>query len=622
MSQILQLFVLLPLLAFLASMVISKNKEKLISGIAITTTGIHATGSLIFIVYWIINGYPVLDIKHLVLYKTAAFEFVINFYFDKTTAVFATVGGIITLLVSIFSRYYLHRDEGFKRFFNTLLLFFLGYSLIVFSGNFETLFIGWEILGFCSFLLIAFYRDRYLPVKNALKVISIYRLGDVCLMLAMWMCHHLFHANITFSQIHDEAFIADHLPQHTSLFIFTSVMIVVATAAKSAMLPFSSWLPRAMEGPTTSSAVFYGSLSVHLGAFLLIRTYPFWENILVVKLLIIVLGLTSSIIASSIARVQSTVKTQIAYSSITQIGLIFIEVALGFHTLALIHFAGNAFLRTYQLLVSPSVLSYEIHDMVFNYKPPIHDQSTGTLQKIKNAIYVLSIKEWNIDWFLYHFLWYPFKWIGSKMHFLGKPVSIILLAIVFLFGVMSFTNQDGRSLHLENFLTHVFSLLGLLLVLSSFTKRDDARRAWLFVIAGQCFVTLSIVIDDNVDLIEAFIYLSGITVGAVIGYICLNRIKQVDNDISLNQFHGYSYEKPKIAFIFLLSCLALIGFPFTPTFLGIDLLFTHIHRDQPILVALTSFSFIFIEIAILRIYARIFMGQHKKNNHPIAYRSS
>ncbi len=140
--------------------------------------------------------------------------------------------------------------------------------------------------------------------------------------------------------------------------------------------------------------------------------------------------------------------------------------------------------------------------------------------------------------------------------------------------------------------------------------------------AGQCFVTLSIVFDDNVELKEVLIYLSGIIVGAVIGYTCLNKIKQLDNDINLNRFHGYNYEKPKIGFVFLLSCLALIGFPFTPTFLGVDILFTHIHKDQPVLIMLSSLSFIFIEIAILRIYARVFLGQHKKNYHPIAYRSS
>src|SRR5688572_17203053 len=155
MSQVLQLFVLIPLVAFLLSMLLPRKKEKIISWLVTGATGIHLAGCFAFIVYWLVNGYPVLDIKHIVFYKTTAFEFFIDFYFDKTTAVYAFVGSSIILLVSIFSRYYLHRDEGFKRFFNTLLLFFLGYNLVIFSGNFETLFIGWEILGFCSFLLIA-----------------------------------------------------------------------------------------------------------------------------------------------------------------------------------------------------------------------------------------------------------------------------------------------------------------------------------------------------------------------------------------------------------------------------------------------------------------------------------
>lgn len=622
MPYLLQLFVLIPFFAFLLSMVIFKRRERLISGIAITTTGIHVAGCFIFIIYWIINGHAILDIKHIVLYKSTEFEFFIDFYFDKTTAVFAIVGSVITLLVSIFSRYYLHRDEGYKRFFNTLLLFFLGYNLVVFSGNFETLFVGWEILGFCSFLLIAFYQDRYLPIKNAIKVISIYRLGDVCLMLAMWAFHHLFHENITFLRFSDATFIADHLTNHHSLLIFAAVLVVAAAAAKSAMLPFSSWLPRAMEGPTSSSAVFYGSLSVHLGAFLLIRTYLFWGNITSIKILIVAIGLITSLVASSIAKVQSTVKTQIAYSSITQIGFIFIEVALGFHTLALIHFAANAFLRTYQLLVSPSVLSYRIHDMVFSYKPQPHSHKNTFLQKVKNSVYVLSIKEWNLDWFMFQILWSPFKWIGRQMYFLGKPISLILLAMVFVFGLTSFGGEDARSVQFDYFISHVFSVVGLVLILTSFAKRDDARAAWFFVIAGQCFVTLSIVIDDNVDIKEALIYLSGILIGAIVGYICLSKLRQEEHDINLNQFHGYAYEKPTLAFVFLLSCLALIGFPFTPTFLGIDLLFTHLHTDQPVLVAVTSVSFIFIEIAILRIYARLFLGQHKRNDHPIAFRSS
>ena len=103
-----------------------------------------------------------------------------------------------------------------------------------------------------------------------------------------------------------------------------------------------------MEGPTPSSAIFYGSLSVHLGVFLMLRTFPFWEHQTSMRIAIGLMGLVTSIAASVMANVQSTVKSQVAYSSISQIGLIFIEIALGWDTLALIHFAGNAFLRTYQ----------------------------------------------------------------------------------------------------------------------------------------------------------------------------------------------------------------------------------------------------------------------------------
>jgi NADH-quinone oxidoreductase subunit L len=399
-------------------------------------------------------------------------------------------------------------------------------------------------------------------------------------------------------------------------------MILVTAAAKSALLPFSSWLPRAMEGPTTSSAVFYGSLSVHLGAFLLLRTYPFWENITIIKVLIIALGAATSFIATTIARVQPTVKTQIAYASITQIGLIFIEVALGFHILALVHFAGNAFLRTYQLLVSPSVLSYKTHDMFFNFAPKAQEQKSTSFQGIKNAIYILSIREWSMDGLMHRFLWSPFKWVGRNMHFLVKRASLVVLGVFFLGGLLSFMNEQNVPEHLSHPVTLAFSLLGLLLVLRAFAERGNAKKAWLYIVAGQCFITLSIAFNEAVALKEIFIYLSGISIAAVAGYICLHKIKQIDNDISLNHYHGYSYEKPGISFVFLLSCLALIGFPFTPTFLGIDLLFTHIHADQPLLIILTSLSFIFIELSILRIYARIFLGQHKKNFHPIAFRSS
>src|SRR6185295_18405343 len=117
------------------------------------------------------------------------------------------------------------------------------------------------------------------------------------------------------------------------------------------------------------------------------RTYPYWQTILSIKVVIISIGSGTAIIASLIARVQSSVKTQIAYGSISQIGIMFIEVALGWHILALLHFTGNAFLRTYQLLVSPSVLGYLIHDQFYNYSPKLYGANNSFANKLSNSVY-------------------------------------------------------------------------------------------------------------------------------------------------------------------------------------------------------------------------------------------
>jgi NADH-quinone oxidoreductase subunit L len=622
MEQILKFFILLPFFALLANLFVAGIKERILSGIAIGAAGLHLAGTVGFIGWWATQAWPTLDIKELVLYKSPEFEFFINFYFDKITAVFLFTGSVLIFLVTVFSKFYLHREEGFKRFFNTLLVFFAGYNLVVLSGNFETLFIGWEMLGLSSFLLIAFYRDRYLPVKNGLKVLSFYRLGDICLILAMWMSHHLWHTNITFAEWDIPGLVPVQFQEHYEQALFIAVMIFIAAAIKSAQLPFSSWLPRAMEGPTSSSAIFYGSLSVHIGVFLLLRTYLFWESEWIIKSLIIATGLITAIIATSIARVQSSVKTQIAYSSITQIGLIFIEVALGFHTLALIHFAGNALMRTYQLLVSPSVLGYLVHDMFFNFSPVQTSRNNTFVSRIKNTTYILSVKEWNLDFLLGRYLWRPFKWAGEKVGFIGKKSGFVILSMLFAAGIAGLLFKDQLEIVVSNYLTLIFSSLALLLVLTAFAERGDAKNAWKLAIFSQFFTVLSLLLSRNIEWHQIVYYLSGTVIAGTTGYFCLRFIKSIDQNIVLNLYHGYSYERPGVAFVFLLSCLGLSGFPITPTFIGVDLLFTHIHANQVILVAFTALNFLFLEMTILRIYTRIFLGQHKKMDHPIAFKSS
>ncbi len=620
MSDFLQLFVLVPLLGFFVSLFIPQKNEDLLANIVWATVGIQGIGTLLFVGYWMMNGFQILDLKHITLYQNADFEFFIDFYFDKITAVFATVGAILVFLVAVFSRYYMHRDEGFKRFFNLLLFFFTGYNLVVFSGNFETLFVGWEVLGLCSFLLIAFYRDRYLPVKNGYKVISFYRLSDISLILAMWVCHHLWHKNITFIEWNDAAGLHESV-HHNPIYLTAIVgLIVLAAAIKSAQMPFSTWLPRAMEGPTTSSAIFYGSLSVHIGVFMLLRTAPLWEHETLIKGIIISIGLATSFIATTIARVQSTVKTQIAYASVTQIGLMFVEVALGFHTLALIHFTSNAFLRTYQLLVSPSVLGYKVHDMFFNFKPYNAAIGNSFFQKISQTLYVLGLKEWNLDSLLRRFLWSPFKWVGSQLRFLNTNGGYATLVVLLILGAVGMNSEKMAGL--KEYAPLGFAAIALMMILKAFSERGDARRAWFLLFFSQLFIALAIVSNSKIELQQVAIYLSGSCVAFVVGYFCLNKIHAIDGDIVLNQYHGYSHEEPKMTLIFILAGLGLLGFPITPTFIGIDLMFNQVGTHQIPLITIMALNFLFLELSILRIYTRIFLGQHKKQSHQIAFKSS
>lgn len=618
LNQSISLFAIIPLLAFIATLLWRNKQERAIAGIVQFTKAFYIIATVVYAVLWFMNGHTPVNQRFATLYQTEHFVFAIQFYYDKITAVYSIVGSILFFLVSTFSRYYMHRDEGYKRFFNTILFFALGYNLIIFSGNFETLFVGWEIIGLSSFLLIAFYRNRYLPVKNAFKVLSNYRLSDLSLILAMWMMHHLTHQNISFGQLTEAKDVALQ-SGNNNVAVFIVLMIILAAMIKSAQFPFTSWLPRAMEGPTSSSAIFYGSLSVHIGGFLLLRTWPFWQGMLWVKILIISIGILTGIIASFIARVQPTVKTQIAYSSAAQIGIIFIEVALGLHVLALVHFAGNAFLRTYQLLVSPSVLNYLVHHQYFHY----HPQQERPVSKMQAALYMLSIKEWNLDTTMNKYLWSPFKWIGRQLQFLRSEKSAIVLTIIGFVALTGSVYKPEFLIVQSQIIAAVLLLISLAIILFAFSFRGSASCAWIYLLIAHIFIIAGISINAaHINTIEIIFYTSGITFAFALGFYCLQKTKAIDNDITLNNYHGYVYEQKRTALLFLLAAIGMLGFPITAAFIGIDVLFTYVDSDQFMLITLLALCFIFLELAAIRIFLRIYFGQHKKLNHPIAYRSS
>lgn len=620
MKNLLPLYVFIPLIGFFVSLLFKRTQEKLLTTVALMTVGIHLLLVFAGVLAWLKAGSATQHLPFWLLFAHESFRFSLHFYFDHITAIFAVVGALITLLCLVFSKFYMHRDEGFKRYFNAILLFYTAYSFTVFAGNFETLFIGWEVLGFTSFLLIGFYRDRYLPVKNAMKIISLYRLGDVCLILAMWMAHHLFHTNITFSEMQAVDWLTQfQVTANSDGLLFVMTMLLIAGAVKSAQFPFSSWLPRAMEGPTTSSAIFYGGLSIHLGIFLILRTAPIWQQIPSFTWILVILGLLTSLTASVTTQVQSTIKTQIAYAAIVQIGIMLIEIGLGLHTLALVHFAGHAFLRMYQLLVSPSILGYMIHNQFFEYQVKPRILSTS---RWRNTLYMLGIKEWNLDTFLYRYLWQPFKWLGSYLGWMGSLTSHMLIALLIGVGILLELGIWTAPLEITGYLPVFYALLSLMCILHAFVCRASPLHAWWTIVMSQVLIVIAVSLNMHVAAAHVWIYLSTTISAAVIGMFCLHNTHAIDGDISLNRFHGYVQDRPDLAIIFLLSCMALLGFPFTPAFIAIDLMLTQIDTHQNVLLILTGLGFLILEIATLRIYARVYLGQHKKYTHPIAYRSS
>lgn len=622
-NYIISSFVLIPILGFIISLIPSQKNEKTISTIAFFTASLQLMVITGFLISWIFIGGTSFNIKELYLYQSKNYEFLIDLYFDKITAVYLFIGAFVTFLITRYSAYYMHMEDGYKRFFNTILLFFVGFNLTVLSGNFETLFVGWEVLGISSFLLIAFYRDRYLPVRNAVKVFSVYRIGDIGILLAMWASHHLWHENITFNKLNNFELVHVHLTSHSLIGVFISLCVLIAAVAKSAQFPFSYWLPRAMEGPTPSSAIFYGSLSVHFGVFLLLRTFPFWQEQISVRIFIGLVGLTTALTAYSMTQVQSTIKTQIAYASITQIGLMFIEIAIGLEIVALIHFAGNALLRTYQLLVSPSVVSYMIRDQFYNYTPDKEKNRKKMTNKLLSSIYILSVKEWGMDKLMNRLVFTPFKKAGRKLNFLTLRNILFFFIPVYLGGVFFLFDEEFVPVNIKNYLPVIIAFIGLILVFKSFSERQSPVLAWLLVLFNHFFIALAVSFNEHFDFMHTVIYLSGISISGITGYFLLMYLKKNEKkNFDLHQYYGHSQEYRNNSLLFLLSALGLMGFPITMSFIGEDLIFSHIHQHQYLLAIFYSLSYVLGGIALIRIYARLYLGAHIKTYHETPLKSS
>ncbi|MFO0927872.1 MAG: proton-conducting transporter membrane subunit [Gemmataceae bacterium] len=282
------------------------------------------------------------------------YHFSVKLLFDSLSVPFALLSYLLCGTIGAFSSRYLHREPGFNRFFNLYAAFFLGMVVAALADTIETLFTGWELVGLSSALLVAFFQERPAPPRNGLRVWVVYRISDAALLLAAVFLHHLVGEG-DFDRL-----LAGGVDGHGVLLpeqaVVVGTLLLIAAAGKSALVPFSGWLPRAMEGPTPSSAVFYGALSVHLGAYLLLRLGPVISASPWLGAAVITLGLTTAVFAYLAGSVQTDIKSALSFASLTQVGLIVAEIGLGWRYVPLAHILGHACLRTLQMIRAPTLL--------------------------------------------------------------------------------------------------------------------------------------------------------------------------------------------------------------------------------------------------------------------------
>ncbi|MBK8814936.1 MAG: NADH-quinone oxidoreductase subunit E [Methylococcaceae bacterium] len=508
--------VLLPLIGFWL-IFITPNNEKKIAAISFWCSQALGLCIVSLIALWASNGFQNHEFEWFNLYTTHNYRFQVLLYFDRVSAVYlGCVWAIFSIIVK-YCRFYLHRESGYKRFFLTIFSFVFGLTIVVLSGSIDVLFAGWEIVGMSSFLLIAFYRHRVQPVRNSLRAYTVYRFCDIGLLLGSWMSHLLFHESQHFSQL-------ANLFEHTSFppagygsMLLLSALIIIAASGKSAQFPFCFWLPRAMEGPTPSSAIFYGALSVHLGVFLLLRTDPIWTYHYLTRFIVFMIGLLTVIFASLSEKTQSNIKGQIAYASITQVGLMFIELSLGLDTLVLVHFLGNAFLRCYQLLVSPSIVAHLLRvegsadtdffiksDKSYTFLPA---SIRNTLPEVlQNTLYVFSLQEGNLELLVRAFVWEPLKRTGAIINNTSAWIKA-LYAFAGLFIIMVAIEGIGLD---RKYLSIPISMGMVFASLSAFGQINKPIRVWTAITLSSILAGIAVLFLNPSAKQDVAIFLSGI----------------------------------------------------------------------------------------------------------------
>ncbi len=365
MIQLMYLTVLLPLLGFLFNGLFgSKIKnEKVIGIIGSSTIGISfliTVGAFFQTLalpveqrQTIINLFSWLNVGGLNIH--------IAYQIDQLSLVMALVVTGVGFIIHVYSIGYMHGDKGFWRFFAYLNLFIFAMMNLILSDNFVLLFLGWEGVGLCSYLLIGFWYDRKFEKSTtsdaAKKAFIVNRIGDFGFLLGMFLIYLTF-GSLNFGDVFSRA-ASVNIP--TSTFNLIALFLFIGATGKSAQIPLYVWLPDAMAGPTPVSALIHAATMVTAGVYMVARCSIIFASAPEIMTVVAIIGVLTAFFAATIGLVQNDIKKVLAYSTISQLGYMFLAMGVGAFSAGIFHVMTHAFFKALLFLGAGSVI-HAMHD--------------------------------------------------------------------------------------------------------------------------------------------------------------------------------------------------------------------------------------------------------------------
>ena len=284
-----------------------------------------------------------------------SFAFNIGFRVDALTSVMLLVITGVGFLIHVYSIGYMHGDEGYTRYFAYLNLFVFAMLILVLGNNYLMMFVGWEGVGLCSYLLIGFWYEKQTATDAGKKAFIVNRIGDFGFLLGMFTLFAAF-GTLDFASIF-EAAEADNFQKvfGASTLVIATLLLFVGAIGKSAQIPLYVWLPDAMEGPTPVSALIHAATMVTAGVYMIARSAVLY-NIAHTGEVVAWIGVLTAFFAATIALTQNDIKRILAYSTVSQLGYMFLGVGVGAYASGIFHLVTHAFFKGLMFLTAGSVM--------------------------------------------------------------------------------------------------------------------------------------------------------------------------------------------------------------------------------------------------------------------------